>query len=167
VLDDYSRKPGVAAPDLPGHGCLQRAVELACERRDDRVPVEDREAVVGQRAALISKPFGSIWRPRDRAHPGVAVPPQTNGKIERYHRSCKEQVNLFVWKRRPSWRGDRPVHHLLQRAPVSRALGNVTRMMCTMVAGVDPGGRRIEGGNVGRRRAVNTKPQGPEGKTVP
>jgi len=103
VLDDFSRR--ILAWRLQAsmdYEAFSEVVEAACnEAKLEYAPIEPKELVklvTDRGPALISKPFGEYLEARGIGHI-LASPhhPQTNGKIERFHRSTKEQVNLVVW----------------------------------------------------------------------
>jgi putative transposase len=101
VMDDYSRfilawelKSDMAAVSLID--VVQKAVDYTGM---DDVLVEDRTALLSDNGAgYLSRQFGDYLRLVGVRHV-VASPyhPQTNGKIERYHRSIKGQLSLMPY----------------------------------------------------------------------
>jgi len=102
VMDDYSRfilawelKSDMAANSLID--VVQKAVDFTGMTD---VPVEDRTALLSDNGAgYLSRKFGEYLRLVGVRHI-VASPyhPQTNGKIERYHRSIKGNISLVPYE---------------------------------------------------------------------
>lgn len=98
VLDDYSRK--IVAWELRRSMCAEdfaQVVERACEKanlHEGKMP----KLVSDRGPALISNDFGDYLEARGIGHI-LASPyhPQTNGKIERYHKSLKQTIYLTTW----------------------------------------------------------------------
>ncbi len=101
VMDDYSRfilawelKSDMAADSLID--VIQKAVDITGMTD---IPVEDRTVLLSDNGAgYLSRQFGEYLRLVGVRHI-VASPyhPQTNGKIERYHRSLKGEINQLPY----------------------------------------------------------------------
>jgi putative transposase len=164
VLDDFSRR--ILAWRLQSAmatGDFSDVIELACESAGlSSMPEPDRPRLVTDHgAALISKDFGRYLEIKGIGHI-LASPyhPQTNGKIERYHRSCKEQVNLVVWETPEEL--EREIYRFIEYYNSRRyheALGNVTPddVYFGKRDSIQTRRRKLQGKTLARRQATNAK----------
>ncbi len=131
VLDDYSRMVlGWRVQPSMGSGCIIEVIQDAVEFTGlPTVPVEPGPALLTDNGpGFLSWALEEFLKMRAMKHV-VASPyhPQSNGKLERYHRTAKARVNLFVYKSPEALAqamGEFVAHYNYER--YHEALGNVT-----------------------------------------
>lgn len=101
VLDDYSRfiLAWRLQTDMTATSLIEVVQETVEKTGLAEVPLRDRTALLSDHGpGYLSRTFAEYLRLVGLRHI-VAFPyhPQTNGKIERYHRTLKSQVNLLVY----------------------------------------------------------------------
>ena len=101
VMDDYSRF--ILAWELKSNMAAGSLIDVAQKAVDatgmTNIPMEDRTVLLSDNGAgYVSRQFGEYLRLVGVRHI-VASPyhPQTNGKIERYHRSLKGEINQLPY----------------------------------------------------------------------